>query len=137
MSKVHRTLFAKNNKRYSTVPEKFKNATFDDFQFLRYILMVRHKERAEYCKKMAIKFCVNIDTVLSKGKGLYIYSKSRGSGKTMLASIICNELNQMGHRTKFSSASDVVSEISESWKSKDMSEKSVIDRYTQTTDSCS
>ena len=46
----------------------------------------------------------------------------------MLASII--SIRTDGDRTKFSSASDVVSEISESWKSKDMSEKSVIDRYT-------
>lgn len=121
---------AKNNKRYSSVPQKFKNATFDDFNPQIY-RDVHHKERADNCKKMAIKFCINIETMIAKGKGLYIYSKSRGSGKTMLASIICNELNQLGHRTKFSSASDVVSEISESWKSKDISEKSVIDRYTQ------
>lgn len=120
----------RNNMRYSSVPEKFKNATFDDFNPQIYINN-DHKTRADYCKKMAMKFCVNIETIIDKGKGLYIYSKSRGSGKTMLASIICNELNKLGQRTKFSSASDVVSEISESWKSKDMSEKSVIDRYTQ------
>lgn len=127
--KGEQNTLVRNNKRYSSVPQKFKNATFDDFTSQIY-KNIQHRERAEYCKNMAKKFCENIETVMKKGKGLYIYSKSRGSGKSMLASIICNTLNGMGYRTKFASASDIVSEISESWNSKDISERSVIEKYT-------
>ena len=127
--KTDQSTLIKNNKKYSSVPEKFKNATFDDFNSQIYTNL-NHRERAEYCKQMSKKFCDNIEKVVQKGKGLYIYSKSRGSGKSMLASIICNTLNTKGYRTKFASASDIVSEISESWNSKEISERSVIERYT-------
>lgn len=45
----------------------------------------------------------------SKGYGLYIYSKTKGSGKTFLASCLCNELMELyAIRTRFVSASNLL-----------------------------
>lgn len=43
-------------------------------------------------KKIANAFIVNFDKFESQGKGLYIYSKKKGSGKTMLSCCLLNEL---------------------------------------------
>lgn len=43
-------------------------------------------------KKIANAFLVNFDKFESNGKGLYIYSKTKGSGKSLLASCLINEL---------------------------------------------
>ena len=49
-----------------------------------------------------------------KGHGLYIFSKTKGSGKTFLASCICNELmERYGIKTRFVSATQLL-EISQS-----------------------
>lgn len=45
----------------------------------------------------------------SRGVGLYIYSRVRGSGKTFLASCICNELiGRYSIKTKFVSCADLI-----------------------------
>jgi DNA replication protein DnaC len=43
-------------------------------------------------KRIANGFIINFDKCEKKGKGLYIYSKTRGSGKTLLASCLVNQL---------------------------------------------
>lgn len=46
----------------------------------------------EIQKRIANGFIVNFDKCEAEGRGLYIYSKTRGSGKTLLASCIVNQL---------------------------------------------
>jgi DNA replication protein DnaC len=43
-------------------------------------------------KKIANAFIINFEKFEANGKGLYIFSKKKGSGKTMLASCLLNEL---------------------------------------------
>lgn len=54
-------------------------------------------------------FADNFKAWDEEGKGFYIYSKTRGSGKTFLASCLCNEVMERERITaKFVSASELV-----------------------------
>lgn len=60
-------------------------------------------------KKIADSFILDYQEWVEKRKGLYIYSRTRGSGKTFLASCICNELMRKYEVvTKFVSVSNLL-----------------------------
>ncbi len=60
-------------------------------------------------KKYVDSFVRDFDRWEKRGVGFYIYSRTKGSGKTFLASCLCNELMQLkAIRTKFVSASNLL-----------------------------
>lgn len=60
-------------------------------------------------KNIANKFIVNFEDFLKAGKGLYIYSEKKGSGKTFLASVLLNELMETKSITaKFINTLDLI-----------------------------
>lgn len=60
-------------------------------------------------KKFVDSFLQSFEKWQERGIGFYIYSKTRGSGKTFLASCICNSLMvKYKISTKFVSASDLI-----------------------------
>lgn len=69
------------------MPFEFMGLTAKDFQWERY------KADTSGCKDMANKYIMNYPKFKEKGMGLYIYSGTKGSGKTMLACCLLNELS--------------------------------------------
>lgn len=60
-------------------------------------------------KKFVDSFVRDFKRWEERGIGFYIYSRTKGSGKTFLASCICNELMELNAiRTKFVSASNLL-----------------------------
>lgn len=118
----------KNNKKFASVPGLYIDATFDNFLTNIYS-RVESKQLATMAKNDAIRYVNNIDIALKVGMGLYIYSDAKGSGKSRLASTICNELIKRDVRNKFASASQILSEIQDSWNDQNQSETKVIKKY--------
>ena len=70
----------------SWMPKEFAYKTARDFDWTQY------GGDIEYQKKVANAFVINFNKFRSQGRGLYIHSTTKGSGKTMLACCIANEV---------------------------------------------
>lgn len=70
------------------MPFEFMGLTGKDFRWGKY------KADITECKGMVNKFIVNYPQFKEKGMGLYIHSGTKGSGKTMLACCLLNEISQ-------------------------------------------
>lgn len=79
-------------KERSNLPASYYDATLADFSWSIYGNADLTRQ-----EKVVQSFVDNFTEWERRGLGLYIYSRTRGSGKTFLASAICNEL--MKHRT--------------------------------------
>lgn len=67
-------------------PKEYANCTAKDFDWNCY------GEDTAPQKKIANDFIINFSKYLLSGRGLYIYSQTKGSGKTKLSCIILNEI---------------------------------------------
>ena len=108
----------------ANIPVAYYDASIENFKWDIYrdqqgrpIDITRHKN-------FVMSFINNFEKWQEKGIGFYIYSKTRGTGKTFLASCICNSLiAKYKISTKFVSASELIN-IS---KSGNPNEKNPID----------
>lgn len=73
-------------KERAKIPLEFLGKKPKDFDWSLYSCDVMTQ------KKIANAFIVNFDKFETEGKGLYIYSQKKGSGKTMLSCCLLNEL---------------------------------------------
>lgn len=69
------------------MPPEFFDLKAKDFDWTRY------KENVEKEIKTVNKFIMGYEKLRAKGMGVYIYSKTKGSGKTMLSCCILNEIS--------------------------------------------
>lgn len=77
-------------------------------------------EDTEELKNIVAKFIFNYKEFKENGMGLYIYSKAKGSGKTMLSCIILNEISSKhGVNTKFVTATDYLTMTKQSYRGSD------------------
>ena len=104
-------------KRSANIPPAFYDAEFNAFDWTIY-----RDDDGKPCdlsvqKKLATSFIMDYPTWSERGIGLYIWSKTRGSGKTFLASTICNTLiRDRKIKTKFVSVSNLIDLVNESRK---------------------
>lgn len=70
------------------IPYEFLNVTPKDFDWRKY------KTDVTDAKGMVNKYIVNYMQFREKGMGLYIYSGTKGSGKTMLSCCLINEITK-------------------------------------------
>ena len=77
----------------------------------------------------AIKYYLdNFDQMRTGGKGLYLYSAKKGSGKTRMAASIANDLiHNHDISVKFMTSPAILDEIKNSWGSKEYTERQVLD----------
>lgn len=75
-------------KARAMMPAEFMNLTGGDFAWERYGVDVRRP------RSTVNNYIVKYETLQEKGMGLYIFSKTKGSGKTMLSCCILNELSK-------------------------------------------
>nr|WP_275589243.1 ATP-binding protein [Sporohalobacter salinus] len=70
------------------------------------------RKSASVCKEAAKKYVAKFKEMKNKKKGLYFYSDTAGSGKTMLISAIGNELiHQHKAKVKFATVGDLLNAI--------------------------
>ena len=112
-----------NKLRFASIPETYKDIRLKDF-------VVKHYSQngKDGAKKIieAVKFWIeNKDEMTEKGKGLYFWSDTKGSGKTMLATAIANELiNTYKEFVKFATSLDILDEIRRTYRHKDEEDES-------------
>lgn len=81
--------------KHTGMPVAYLDKTLKDFNWSLYPVDT-HKEQ-----KQVEAFLFGLDVYLNAAKGLYLFSKTRGSGKTMLSCLIGNEIAARGIQTKF------------------------------------
>lgn len=86
-SKISSTASAYRRSR-SGIPREYEDKMGKDFDWNIY------GENINDAKSTVNQYITRYEEFCDKGMGLYIYSKERGSGKTMLASCILNEISK-------------------------------------------
>lgn len=96
---------------FADIPEVFKNLTINSFRIDLYS-KDESRQKAMIAKKMAANFVKNFETFQEEGKGLYLYSNIKGSGKTRMAISIGNALMKVKKvGVKYTTTIDLLNEI--------------------------
>lgn len=98
-----------NVRERANIPAAYYDADIEAFKWDIYMNEKGEKIDTETQKKFVDSFIKDFEKWQAHSMGLYIYSKARGTGKTFLASCICNSLMvKYKITTKFVSASDLI-----------------------------
>lgn len=98
----------------SLLPKEFLNKQGKDFNWNLYNCDI------EYPKSIVNDFILNFHDFEENGLGLYIYSKTKGSGKTMLSCCIANELiERVDMPIKFITVLDFMELVRKNYKNDD------------------
>lgn len=114
-----------HNKRlsFANIPESFIDVRLENFKKSVYQKPDSQKKIIDVAK--AIKYWLkNIDKMKNFGIGLYIYSGTRGTGKTRLAVSIANELiEKYNMHIKFATSLKILEEIKKTWNRNNQKDK--------------
>ena len=102
--------------RFAAIPETYKDVSLKDLT----VKLYKKQESRDVFKAVAnnIKWYLNnLYENIEKGKGIYMWSETKGSGKTMVAAALANELINEYHRyVKFATSLDILDEIRATYK---------------------
>ena len=97
--------------RFASIPEIYKDVSLKDMRYSYY----KKQESKDVFRAAAgfVKWYLdNLDENIENGKGIYLWSNTKGSGKTMLATALGNELiNKHKRFVKFATSLDILDEI--------------------------
>lgn len=100
-------------KAYVMMPFEYMEKKSNDFDWSYY-----HGHSIEKIKDTVNKFIIHFSEFRKAGKGLYIYSKTKGSGKTLLSCILANELlDRVSVNIKFVTVLDFIEMTKKGFKS--------------------
>lgn len=122
---------AKRRVRFAEIPEAFSGMDLKTFRADVYKQPESKPVIITACKTIK-EYLNNFSEYQERGMGLYIYSSTKGSGKTRMAASIANELmNNQNKQVKFASSTAILNEIKRTWgKDSQESESRVIDAIT-------
>lgn len=96
---------------FANIPKEFSSDTITSFNLDLYRTK-EAREVASLAKRAAVNFVKDFDDFAAKGKGLYFYSKTKGSGKSRLAVSIGNALIKTKNiSVKFTTTIELIQEI--------------------------
>lgn len=108
--------------KFASIPETYNKITLKNITTKYY----DRKESKDVIKAIAglLKWYLdNLDENIENGKGLYFWSSTKGSGKTMMATALANELMNKYHKSvKFATSLDILDEIRSTYNKKDSEE---------------
>ena len=97
--------------KFAAIPETYKNVTLQDMT-TKYYLKSEDKQLFKTIADTTKWYLDNLTEQIENGKGLYFWSVTKGSGKTMLAAALANELiNKHRRYVKFATSLDILDEI--------------------------
>ncbi|WP_240456745.1 ATP-binding protein [Virgibacillus halodenitrificans] len=113
----------------SQIPKSFEDATINSFNV--FIYNEDNVDIAKSAKIQAANFVKHFDTFKKAGKGLYLYSSIKGSGKTRLACSIANALmKQHNVKVHFTTTLDLLDNIRKTYgNGSSFSFEEIIDMY--------
>lgn len=124
---IRQKTIMKNRLSFANIPESFVDMSISSFDTNLYKRTESRNKALEMVK--AIKYWLtNFEAMYERGMGLYMYSESKGSGKTRMAASIANELiHNKQVQVKFSTSLQILNEIKASWEGKEYSESKLLD----------
>lgn len=96
--------------RFASIPETYKDVRLKDLS-TKYYKKEESRNIIMAAGMFVKEYLNNLDENIESGKGIYFWSDTKGSGKTMLAAAISNELIGMGKFVKFATSLDILDEI--------------------------
>ena len=97
-------------KKNASIPYTYYDSKYDSFMWNIYRDSEGNYVNLQKQHSIVDSFIKDFKKWDSKGYGLYIFSKMKGSGKSFLASCICNELMELYEiRTRYVKTSDLLS----------------------------
>lgn len=101
--------------KFATIPKEFEGQTVDNFQTDCYSTAA-NRELAAMAQTIAKRYVEKFDEIQETGKGLYFYSRVKGSGKTRLAVSIANDLIEKKFiQAKFATTIQILDQIKATW----------------------
>ena len=121
----------KRKLQFADIPLAFKGHTLKNFS-----QDVYHAKESADAIKLACgivgEYLKEYDALAEQGMGLYLYSMSKGSGKTRMAASIANELIER-QQVKFAVSTTIIQEIKKTWgKEVNYSESALLDALSTT-----
>lgn len=96
---------------FACIPREFSDIRVNDFAIEAY-RETESRQLAYTAKKAAIRYIEHFPELEGLGKGLYFYSREKGSGKTMLMIAMGNALMRVHQkRVRFATLGDLLEEI--------------------------
>lgn len=114
--------------KFANIPHEFEGVKVDDFNCTIYTTS-NAINIATAARKITKNYILNFEQFKETGKGLYYYSKEKGSGKTMLALALGNVLiNMYKMNVKFVTTPDLFAEIKRTYdKTSEFKESELLD----------
>lgn len=104
-----------NRLAFANIPDAFKNLKLENFNISAYST-TENRNKANVVVRCVKYWLDNFESLKERGMGLYLYSKTKGSGKTMVAAGIANELMfQKNCQVKFCTSLQILNEIKSTW----------------------
>lgn len=105
-------LLTNNKIKFAAIPEVFRDLRLDSFSTAFY----QDKEAINKIVLAIKDYLENLDEIRAEGIGIYMWSRTPGSGKTRLATSLANELIQKyDMNVKFITSLDIIDEIRATW----------------------
>lgn len=113
---------------FAEIPEGFKDMRLNTFSLAVYQLP-ESKEKARVACKIIKAWLDDFAEMKDRGMGLYIFSGTKGSGKTRMAASIANELiEKHGTVVKFATSTKILNEIRKTYdRENKLTESQLID----------
>lgn len=97
--------------QFASIPETYKGVSFSDLTAKHYT-KPESKAAFKSIAQAVLRYVEDLYENIENGKGIYIWSNTKGSGKTMFAAALANELINKHHRyVKFATSLDILDEI--------------------------
>lgn len=104
--------------QFANIPKEFNGYTVESFDLGLYTTPDA-KEKAEMAKLLCTNYIKEFPAISEDGKGLYMYSRTKGSGKTRMAASIANDVISMYRiSAKFATTLQILDEIKRTWRDK-------------------
>lgn len=114
---------------FANIPMIYNGLTLSDFDSKWY--QNADQDTAEKVKKI-FRYYINNYFDIEPGMGLYLFSKTKGTGKTRLVSILANELIKKDIDVKFATSGKILDEIKKTWEGNyDYTESKLMNELTQ------
>lgn len=122
----------KDRLKFANIPSEFEKLTVNSFDTRCYSTAISN-DVATKAKTMVANYIREYAEFEELGKGLYFYSKTRGSGKTRLAVSLGNVLlNSIKRQVRFITSTDLLKEIRNTYnKETEYTESQIIEAVNQ------
>lgn len=112
--------------KFASIPGAYKDVTLKDLTAKHYV-KPESKAAFKAIAKSLLMYLDNLYENIENGKGIYFWSTTKGSGKTMLAAALANTLINDYHRyVKFATSLDILDEIRATYNRHDENESDLL-----------